>query len=76
MAFFNRAFLLPGCILEMHTAESEEIHYILEGEGLFMVGDESTSCCAGDAIHIPAGVSHGLINNTGSPITYLVLGPM
>jgi mannose-6-phosphate isomerase-like protein (cupin superfamily) len=76
IAFFNRAVLPPAGALEMHVGASEEIYYILDGRGLFHVGNESAPCRKGDAIHVPAGVAHGLTNSADEPIEYLVLGAL
>jgi mannose-6-phosphate isomerase-like protein (cupin superfamily) len=42
----------------------EEIYFILSGGGLMKVGDEEKGVTAGDAIWIPAGQPHRLVNNT------------
>jgi mannose-6-phosphate isomerase-like protein (cupin superfamily) len=45
--------------------KTEEIYYILEGQGLMQIGEKSCSVGPGDAIAIPPGQSHQ-ITNTGS----------
>ena len=74
IAFFNRAVLQPGARLEMHVGATEEIHYILDGQGVFHSGNQSSPCRRGCAIHVAAGVAHGLTNASDEPIEYLVLG--
>ena len=44
--------------------KTEEIYYILEGEGVMSVGDDSETVGPGDAIAIPPGATH-TIRNTG-----------
>lgn len=44
---------------------TEEIYYLLEGQGLIRVGDQQREVAAGDAIAIPPGAVHQ-ISNTGS----------
>jgi mannose-6-phosphate isomerase-like protein (cupin superfamily) len=47
-----------------HHVKTEEIYYILEGEGLMRVAEESRAVGPGDAIAIPPGDVHQ-ITNTG-----------
>jgi mannose-6-phosphate isomerase-like protein (cupin superfamily) len=47
--------------------KTEEIYYILQGQGLMQVGQETSSVVPGDAIAIPPGELH-TITNTGSEI--------
>lgn len=44
--------------------KTEEIYYILDGNGLMQIGDERRQVGAGDAIAIPPGAFHQ-ITNTG-----------
>jgi mannose-6-phosphate isomerase-like protein (cupin superfamily) len=46
---------------------TEEIYYILSGQGEMHIGDESCAVGPGDAIAIPAGAEHQ-ITNTGREI--------
>ena len=45
-------------------SRTEEIYYILEGQGRMTVDEEAQPACAGDAILIPPGAWHR-ITNTG-----------
>jgi mannose-6-phosphate isomerase-like protein (cupin superfamily) len=63
MEFFAWAALPAGNIIEEHIDEVEEVYFILFGGGLMKVGDEEKLVKAGDAIWIPAGEPHRLINN-------------
>lgn len=47
-----------------HHRRTEEIYYILEGQGRVQVGDERADVGVGDAVAIPPGVVHQ-ITNTG-----------
>lgn len=57
--------------------QTEEIYYILRGSGEMEVGDERRPVAGGDAIYIPRGARHTLIN-TGADemILLLVCGPV
>jgi len=47
--------------------KTEEIYYILEGQGVMRLGDESREVGAGDAIAIPPEAVHQ-ITNTGTTV--------
>jgi mannose-6-phosphate isomerase-like protein (cupin superfamily) len=56
--------------------ETEEVYYIVQGEGRMTVGDEVKAVAAGDAIFIPRGAAHQLENTGQTPMTILlVCGP-
>ena len=56
--------------------ETEEVYYILHGEGRMTVGSEAKDVSAGDAIFIPRGSTHTLENTGQTPMTILlVCGP-
>jgi mannose-6-phosphate isomerase-like protein (cupin superfamily) len=63
MEFFAWAVLPAGNTIEEHVDEVEEIYFIIHGGGLMRVGDEEKEVKGGDAIWIPAGEPHRLINN-------------
>lgn len=54
-----------GSTTPHHHVKTEEIYYILEGEGLMRLGKLVRRVSAGDAIAIPPGAVHQ-ITNTGS----------
>ncbi|MGD9712182.1 MAG: cupin domain-containing protein [Thermomicrobiales bacterium] len=56
--------LEPGNRLATHHDSPEEVLYIVQGEAIATVGDESAQVRAGDLAVIPAWVPHG-IENTG-----------
>jgi mannose-6-phosphate isomerase-like protein (cupin superfamily) len=56
--------------------ETEEVYYILHGEGRMTVGSEVKEVAAGDAIFIPRGSAHTLENTSQAAMTILlVCGP-
>ena len=60
------ARLEPGGTTAAHFHRTtEEIYYILEGEGEMRIGNDSRSVGPGDAIAIPPGMAH-TIQNTGA----------
>ena len=68
--------LLPGDSEGIHTHDKkydyEEIYYIIDGKGMMTINNEEVEVKKGDAILIPTGVEHGLINN-GNKLLRLVL---
>ena len=55
----------PGCRLGRHTDSSEEVLFIVEGEGEATVGEERARISAGGLAVVPALAPHD-IRNTGS----------
>lgn len=52
----------PGKRLASHHDGAEEVLFIVEGEGIATVGDESARVRAGDLAVVPAWVTHGIEN--------------
>jgi mannose-6-phosphate isomerase-like protein (cupin superfamily) len=71
--FFAWAYLPVGNVLEEHVDEVEEIYFVLSGGGMMKVGDEEREVKPGDAIWIPAGDPHRLINTTKEDTQILVI---
>jgi mannose-6-phosphate isomerase-like protein (cupin superfamily) len=59
------ASLAPGAATDAHYhPNTEEIYYLLAGEGMMAIEEESQRVVPGDAIAIPPGARHQ-IRNTG-----------
>jgi quercetin dioxygenase-like cupin family protein len=54
----------PGASTKQLIHEVDELCYIVDGEGKLSVGDETVSYRAGQAVLIPAGVPHGVVNDS------------
>ena len=50
---------------------TEEIYYILAGQGQMRIGDQTASVGAGDAIAIPPGQVHQITNTGAAPLVFL-----
>ena len=62
----------PGATTIAHRhVKTEEIYYILEGEGLMRLGDESCRVGLGDAIAIPPGTLHQIVNDGAAILKFL-----
>lgn len=71
--FLGLNCLEPGQGQPVHAHEDQDkFYFVLEGEGLFTVGDESRSCGPGHAVCAAAGVDHGVINESGGRLVFLM----
>jgi oxalate decarboxylase/phosphoglucose isomerase-like protein (cupin superfamily) len=72
---FGEVVLLPGKGHDRHNhPESEEILYVLSGEGEQMVADgEPFPVRAGDVIYVPTAVFHSTLNTGWEPLRLLAL---
>lgn len=63
----------PGQTQKTHThASQDKFYFVVEGEGTFVVGEETRPCGAGHTIWAPAGVEHGVTNNASGRLVLLV----
>ena len=83
----NQADLLNGVVRFGHLGveaggrssvvsypSEEQIYFILEGEGKLIYGEEKVRIVKNDYIYLPVGVRRGVINDSESPISLLVMG--
>ncbi len=53
----------PGQVQSVHDhADQDKVYMVMEGSGLFTVGDEKHHAGPGTVIWAPAGVTHGVEN--------------
>lgn len=69
--------LPAGCAVTPHFhRDTEEVYYILDGDGVMTIADEQRSVRGGDAIYIPRNSVHSLANTGSTPMRIvLVCGP-
>ena len=66
--------LLPGQAQAGHVhAVNDKVYAVLSGRCSVQVGDETRTLTAGQVAVAPAGVSHGLLNDSTEPTTLLVI---
>ena len=66
------ATLAPGRSTERHYhAETEEVYFVLEGEGEMELDGERADVRPGDAVPIPPGAWHELANTGPGPLRIL-----
>jgi oxalate decarboxylase/phosphoglucose isomerase-like protein (cupin superfamily) len=70
----------PGCVTAMVCHETEEVAYVLSGEGELRLegpspgsGPEAVAFAAGQGVFIPAGIWHA-VANTGTQDVAMVFG--
>jgi quercetin dioxygenase-like cupin family protein len=77
--FLSDALLLglnclePGQSQKAHEHSGQDkFYFVVEGRGEFQIGDQIQPASAGQVIWAPAGVIHGVSNETDSRLTLLV----
>jgi|GEM_PF-980859 quercetin dioxygenase-like cupin family protein len=72
---FARITLKPGETNNLHThKDSEQVYFIMAGDGVAQVGEEKQEAHAGDAIFLPANVPHGFFNTGKKTAIILLVG--
>src|SRR5437867_10535303 len=51
-------YLKRGCQVPMHSHESEQMTYILQGALKFLIGGEEITVREGEVLHIPSWIEH------------------
>ena len=65
--------LEPGQTQAAHDhADQDKFYYVVAGEGRFQLGDDLATAVAGDVVWAPAGVVHGVSNESSARLTLLV----
>jgi quercetin dioxygenase-like cupin family protein len=66
--------LESGQAQKVHTHDDQDkVYVVLEGRGRFTVGDAEETLEPGEAIVAAAGISHGVLNDSGGRLLLLVL---
>jgi mannose-6-phosphate isomerase-like protein (cupin superfamily) len=66
------ARVAPGATTADHFhRRTEEIYYVLSGEGLMRLGEETRTVAVGDAVAIPPGVVHNITNTGSAELVFL-----
>lgn len=68
-----QAEVAPGRATRAHCLDRLEIYYILSGQGLMRVGDESAAVGPGQAVYIPAGERQFIENIGPAPLIFLCI---
>lgn len=66
--------LEPGKGHDRHThPDSDEILFVIRGEGEQEVADQTRAVSAGDMVFVPEGVEHGTVNTGWEPLLLLAV---
>lgn len=66
--------LLPGQAQPLHEhPDQDKFYFVLEGAGVFQVGDMLRECRAGEMVLCEAGVAHGVENRGVALLTFLTV---
>jgi len=65
--------LEPGQVQKIHDhTDQDKFYFVLEGEGLFTVGEEEKTASYGMLVWAPAGVPHGVSNQSAQRLVILM----
>lgn len=73
LGFLAIASLKPDKEIEAHVDPMEEIYFVLSGSGEMSVDEEKRAVKPGDAVWVPTGSSHALLNNGKEDCVILVV---
>jgi mannose-6-phosphate isomerase-like protein (cupin superfamily) len=71
--FENRSGGNTRTPIHIHAGDDETVH-ILEGELTAVLDGQPHRLTAGDSIFLPRGIPHQLVNMSGSPNRYILIG--
>jgi mannose-6-phosphate isomerase-like protein (cupin superfamily) len=65
--------LSPGQEQTLHEHDGQDkFYFVVEGQGAFVVGGESRAAGPGHVVWAPAGVPHGVRNDTNERLVLLI----
>ena len=65
--------LEPNQVQPVHAHEgADKLYYVLSGHGQFTIGDEQQTAATGTLVVAPAGVPHGVENQSDERLSLLV----
>lgn len=65
--------LEPGQVQKVHDhSDQDKFYFVLEGAGLFVVGDQEQIASEGMLVWAPAGVKHGVSNQSSDMLVILM----
>ena len=66
--------LEPGQTQKLHAHDgAEKFYFVLEGSGKFTVGEEENEADTGSLVVAPAGIPHGVTNNSNRRLSLLIV---
>ena len=53
--------LAPGAVVALHSHVHEQASFIVSGRVRYTVGEQTTEYKAGQSVHLPSNVKHGVV---------------
>jgi mannose-6-phosphate isomerase-like protein (cupin superfamily) len=69
---FRKRVLHPGSSIGYHLQETDEVYYILSGQGKMTINGKELSVKSGDAVLTRKGSSHGLVQTGDDDLTIII----
>ncbi len=67
------AVVRPGDTTAPHSLNGSEVYYVLEGEGIMHIDEESRTVRAGQAVYIPPRAKQCITNTGTGDLTFLCI---
>ncbi len=67
------AIVRPGQTTTLHSLKTSEVYYIMDGEGIMHINEESSKVRSGAAIYIPAGSRQYIHNTSKNDLVFLCI---
>ena len=67
------AIVKPGKTSYPHKLKTSEVYYILEGECVMHIGEESAKVCSNQAVYIPPDTKQYIHNSGNSDLIFLCI---
>ncbi len=67
------AIVRPGQTATLHSLKTSEVYYIMEGEGIMHIDEESSKVHSGAAIYIPPGSKQYIHNSGKTDLVFLCI---
>ena len=64
----------PGQSQKVHAhSGADKLYVVVEGQGQFIVGEETRDLRAGELLHVPEDVPHGVNNTSGDRLSVMIV---
>lgn len=64
----------PGQAQKSHAHKgADKLYYVVEGSGEFSLGEEKRTLRAGELLHVPENIAHGVVNNSDGRLSVLIV---
>jgi mannose-6-phosphate isomerase-like protein (cupin superfamily) len=67
------AIVRPGQTTWKHRLKTSEVYYVMEGEGVMHIGDETAPVRPGSTVYIPPEATQCITNTGGTDLTFICI---